>query len=271
MATTASAQEFGYYGDIGPEAYEWRSLGTNYAACCEGTEQSPINIVTCAAQFDKHLPKLKFQYPGKTSLSVTNNGHTVQANVPAGAGTLELGGVVFNLLQFHFHTPSEHTINGQHAPIEMHLVHKTPDGSNTAVVAVFILSGKENKGLGKIWSVLPDEVGDQASVAGFHLHKILPEVKKTSYRYMGSLTTPPCSEGVFWNLLSTPITMSGRQIDQFQAVFSGEEFPQGSARPTQPVQGRDVTTDDARRDCKHHHHDSDDDDDDRKGRKDGKD
>jgi carbonic anhydrase len=97
--------------------------------------------------------------------------------------------------------------------------------------------------LEKIWSLLPDEEGKQASVTGFHLKRILPPGKKTSYRYMGSLTTPPCSEGVFWNLLADPITMSPAQIAKFQAVFSGEEFPEGNARPTQALQGRQVTTD----------------------------
>lgn len=204
------------------------------------------------------MPRLNFHYPGRITLSVTNNGHTIQANVPDGGGTLELGGVMFNLLQFHFHTPSEHTINGEHAPIEMHLVHKTPDGAQTAVVAVFILHGRENKELQKIWEDLPTEEGEQASVAGFHLKKILPDGPRTSYRYMGSLTTPPCSEGVFWNLLATPITMSGAQIDKFQAVFSGEEFPTGNARPIQPLLGRQVTTDNARRHGEQHPHDGDD-------------
>jgi carbonic anhydrase len=245
MATFAlgtSAQEFGYHGDIGPEAHEWCSLGTNYAACCQGVEQSPINIVTSSAQWDKNLSALQFRLATGTTLHVTNNGHTVQANVPAGAGTLNLEGVEFNLSQFHFHTPSEHTVDGNHAPIEMHLVHKTADGTHTAVVAAFIVPGKENKELEKIWSVLPEEEGAQASVAGFNLKKILPG-KKNSYRYMGSLTTPPCSEGVFWNLLATPITMSTEQIDAFRQIFSGEDFPEGNARPTQSLQGRDVTTD----------------------------
>jgi len=239
LTVGAQAQHFGYSGDVGPE--DWCGLSPDYIACCGGVEQSPLTIVTRDAELERNLPKLKFHFPGETSLSVVNNGHTVQANVPAGA-TIEIGGLTYNLLQFHFHTPSEHTVDGDHAPIEMHLVHKTADGAHTAVVAAFIVPGKEHKELEKIWSVLPEEEGAQASVAGFNLKKILPG-KKTSYRYMGSLTTPPCSEGVFWNLLATPITMSTEQINAFREVFSGEDFPEGNARPTQPLQGRDVTTD----------------------------
>ena len=240
LIVTASAQEFGYHDPVGPQ--DWCSVSSDYAKCCEGTEQSPINVMTGVAQFAKHLPQLKFRYPGNTSVSVIHNGHSVQANVPAGAGTLNFGGMSFNLLQFHFHTPSEHTVDGQHAPIEMHLVHKTADGTATAVIAVFIVPGAENKELEKIWSVLPEEEGEQADVPAFHLHKLLPH-RTTTYRYMGSLTTPPCSEGIYWNLMSTPITMSPAQIAQFQAVFSGIDFPNGNARPVQPLQGREILTD----------------------------
>ena len=244
LACHTSAQEFGYHGDIGPEAVEWCNLSPSYGACCEGQEQSPINIVTSDARFEKTLSKLKFHFRGgPTSLNVVNNGHSVQANVAEGAGSLVVEGGIFNLLQFHFHTPSEHTVNGQHAPIEMHLVHKTVDGAHTAVVSVLVESGKEAKELQAIWNVLPDEENEQVTVNSFLLHKILPSGNGASYRYVGSLTTPPCSEGVFWIIMADPITMSPEQISQFQAVFSGEEFPQGNARPTQPLLGREIITD----------------------------
>jgi len=237
----ASAQEFGYHDPIGPS--DWCGLSTDNVACCGGGgQQSPIDIVPSAVQSEKKLPALRLHLAGTTTLDVENNGHTVQANVPTGAGILELNGTVYNLLQFHFHTPSEHTVNGQHAPIEMHMVHKTPDGSKTAVVGVFILPGRENKELQKIWSNLPDEEGEEIEVEGFSLHGIVPG-KKVTFRYAGSLTTPPCTEGVSWNLFATPITMSQSQIEEFQDVFSGEDFPNGNARPTQPLGNRVVTTD----------------------------
>jgi carbonic anhydrase len=112
----------------------------------------------------------------------------------------------------------------------------------TAVVGVFIEPGKQHKELEKIWANLPEEENEQIAVTGFHPHNILPG-KKSSFRYPGSLTTPPCTEGVSWNILSTPITMSVEQIEKFQGVFSGEEFPNGNARPTQPLGDRVVTTD----------------------------
>jgi carbonic anhydrase len=243
LTFSAHGQEFGYHGTVGPEAEEWCALGANYAACCQGTSQSPIDIITSDAEIDSKLPGLRFDYKGKVTLNVVNNGHTVQSNVPAGSGTLNLGGVVYDLQQFHFHTPSEHRVNGTHAPIEMHLVHKTPDGSQTAVVGVLIQPGKEDKELEKVWSVLPDEESEQATVTDFQLRAILPGGNGFSYRYPGSLTTPPCTEGVSWNLMANPITMSPAQIGKFQGVFSGEEFPQGNARPVQPLGTRKVVTD----------------------------
>src|SRR5688500_19016089 len=106
FTVSAQAQHFGYSADVGPT--DCCGISTDYAACCGGGEQSPLNIVTSAVQLEKNLPKLKYSFPGETSLSVVNNGHTVQANVAAGA-TIQIGGLSYNLLQFHFHTPSEHT------------------------------------------------------------------------------------------------------------------------------------------------------------------
>lgn len=241
LVLSASAQEFGYHDPIGPD--DWCTLSTDYAACCgAGGQQSPIDIITSALQFDKRLPALRITEAGVTTLDVLNNGHTVQANVPNGAGTLEVDGTLYNLLQFHFHTPSEHSVNGQHAPIEMHLVHKTADGAKTAVIGVFVVPGKEHKELEKIWSNLPDQENEEIEVDAFHLRKILPG-SNSSFRYGGSLTTPPCTEGVSWILFTTPVTMSGAQIEKFQDVFSGDEFPNGNARPTQPLMGRIISTD----------------------------
>jgi carbonic anhydrase len=245
LAAIAHAQQFGYSGHNGPEANEWCSLGTNYSACCGGAEQSPINIVTGDAALEKNLPKLKFHHPGSTPLRITNNGHTVQANVPAGA-TLEIDGLTYNLLQFHFHTPSEHTMNGRHAPIEMQLVHKTTDGAHAAVVGVFIVPGKKNDEMEKIWSVLPAKEGGTATAEKFRLKQLLPSGNLTSFRYNGSLTTPPCTEGIKWNLLVHSISMSDEQISQFKTLFSGREFPAGNARPAQALHGRRIVTDEKR-------------------------
>jgi carbonic anhydrase len=239
LTVTANAQEFGYSDTNGPE--DWCGISTNYQLCCDGKQQSPINIIPLTAKYDAALPALKFAFPQPVTLTVVNNGHSVQANVPAGGGTLDQSSTVFNLQQFHFHTRSEHALNGFHAPIEMHLVHKDATGA-TAVVGVFIVAGAANEELQKIWSNLPDTENEQITVNTFDLGKLLPTAL-TSYRYQGSLTTPPCTEQVSWTLLSTPITMSPQQIAQFTKLFSGAEFPQGNARPVQPIEGRVVSTD----------------------------
>jgi carbonic anhydrase len=239
-AATVKAQvEFGYGKENGPS--DWCSMDTTNVLCCEGKAQSPINIETAAAQYDSTLPPLGFTLAETASLTVVNNGHSIQANVPEGAATLQIGSTTYGLQQFHFHTSSEHTLNGFHAPMEMHLVHKDANGS-TAVAGVFIVPGGENAELAKIWSNLPDQENEQVAVTGFNLQKLLPAAT-ASFRYQGSLTTPPCSEGLAWSVLATPITMSPQQIGQFKSLFSGTEFPDGNARPVQPLQGRVVTTD----------------------------
>jgi carbonic anhydrase len=232
---------WGYHKPIGPE--NWSRLSPCNCQCADGGEQSPIDIVN-----PEHasLPPLMPSYGVVHDLLVENNGHEVRATIPSGEPadhvTLRIGTVEFRLVQFHFHTPSEHKVAGQEAPIEMHLVHKTP-GGRLAVVGVFIQPGEGNPELTKIWDRLPARKGQAVRIASFDLAGLLPP-SLASYRYAGSLTTPACGQGVQWNVLAGPITLTSEQIRKLQAIFYGnKDFPNGNRRPVQPLNGRTVVTD----------------------------
>lgn len=206
-----------------------------------GSEQTPIDIRSEDLTFVEHLPALGFSYGTKVTLDVFNNGSpgefaTVRANVPGGGGELTVAGVTYKLLQFHWHTPSEHELNGEKFPMEMHLVHQAADGT-LSVAGVWIKSGKENKELKKLFADLPAQPGEHRTLSRFNLTRLLPESLE-SYRYTGSLTTPNFDEGVRWVVLAEPIEMSEEQIAAFKQLF-----PDGNSREIQPLNGRAVLTD----------------------------
>jgi carbonic anhydrase len=221
-----------YTGATGPS--HWKSIDpTNYAACVDGTAQSPINIVK---PVKKDLVNLKFDYVASEA-GIFNNGHTVEAE-PLGSekSTVEINGSRYTFAQFHFHAPSEHEINGMHYPVEVHFVHKTDEGK-LAVVGVFIKAGKENAA----WKSFTDKItaatsDPEATKVEMDWLKLLPRLTQT-VRYDGSLTTPGCSEGVKWNVFTNAITMSQAQINQFTEAYSGNN------RPVQPLNNRIVTID----------------------------
>jgi carbonic anhydrase len=167
--------------------------------------------------------------------NIVNNGHSIQANVATG-GTLKTPTGDYMLKQFHFHSPSEHTYNGKHAAMEMHMVHADADG-NLAVVGVMIEEGAENKFFARIWPNIPAAKGGKTPVTGmgFGPADLLPTSRAT-YRYSGSLTTPPCSENVDWTMMQTPVTASAAQIAAFRNVMYHNN------RPTQPLNGRAIKT-----------------------------
>lgn len=210
-------------------------------ARAEGLAQSPIDIRAENVVVVDELPHLGFSYSKHTPLTVINTGSpdveaTVRAVLPAGAGRLTVDGVTYNFLQFHWHTPSEHRIEGEGTPMEMHLVHQAADGS-LLVVAVFIVQGERHPELDKIFANLPGAAGQTAAVADFNLRKLLPE-DDASFRYLGSLTTPPFTEGVRFVVLEQAISFSQKQIEAFMQLF-----PEGDSREVQPLNGRTVLTD----------------------------
>jgi carbonic anhydrase len=206
-----------------------------------GMAQSPIDLRSSEVTFVHRLAPIHFSYPRRADVMVTNTGSpdeeaTVRANVPPGAAFITLDGTRYDLQQFHWHTPSEHEINGRRSPMEMHLVHAAADGS-LLVIGVFIEKGRTNRTLEPIFDDLPENAGDTRDVAGVRIDKLLPH-DRSSYRYTGSLTTPPFTEGVRWIVLAHPITLSKHQIGAFRELFE-----EGNSREVQPLNGREVLSD----------------------------
>lgn len=206
-----------------------------------GAAQSPIDFRKDEITFVKRLPAIEFSYARRTDVTLVNTGSpdeeaTIRADVPAGAASLALVGVRYDLLQFHWHTPSEHELEGRRAPLEVHFVHRAADGS-LLVVGAFIEEGRHNRRFEGIFDVLPEHAGDTTQVPRVQLNGLLPRARK-SYRYDGSLTTPPFTEGVQWIVLAEPIRMSEEQIDAFR-----DQFEEGNSREVKPLNGRVVQSD----------------------------
>jgi carbonic anhydrase len=219
-----------YEGEEGPE--HWGELDADYASCSTGEEQSPIDISEADGA---DLTDIAFSYQTVSPIRLVNNGHTLQVNIPEGS-SIAFDGATYPLKQFHFHTPSEHTIDGRAEPMELHLVHIT-DGGEIAVVGVMLAEGEENVALQPVFAAMPATAGPEVEVDGsIDLAALLPTVQ-TTYRYSGSLTTPPCTEGVHWLVMTEPMTVSTTQIETFRAVF------EMNARPVQPLDERTVNED----------------------------
>ncbi len=231
MIALADEIHWGYSGDAGPA--NWGALSPDYSLCADGSAQSPIDIRNASAL---DLVDIDFRY-GESANNIFNNGHTIQVNVDAGSGIV-YNGISYNLLQFHFHAPSEHTIDGTAAPMEIHFVHQDPNSGALAVVGVMLSAGEDDSAAyAAVLDHLPEQAGEpEAMGEALELATLLPEARRF-YTYQGSLTTPPCSEIVRWLLLDTPMTLSAAQIDAFTAIFDG------NARPTQPRGKRDLLRD----------------------------
>lgn len=215
---------WGYEGESGPE--HWGMMDRANAMCSEGRSQSPIDITGAHSM---GLQAIEFNYKPIASPEVVNNGHTIQVNYANGSYVV-IGGKRYDLLQFHFHTPAENLIDGYRAPMSAHLVHKSGDGQ-LAVVGVKIDVGADNAFLAPVWSVMPTKLGKAAANATLDINQFLPE-NKSYYNFSGSLTTPPCSEGVSWNVMKTRVTVSNAQLDALKKLFPM------NARPVQPLNDR---------------------------------
>jgi carbonic anhydrase len=222
--STDGAAHWGYEGAEGP--MHWAALSAGFATCASGRQQSPVDLSDPVA--GTH-PAYSVAYaPIRPTLR--NNGHTIQVDYPEGS-TLTIGGESFTLLQYHFHAPSEHTLNGRHFPMELHLVHRGANG--LAVLGVMIREGARNEGYAALLDNLPGGSGEQRPLAAEHrAETLLPAQIGGVYRYQGSLTTPPCSEEVSWHVLADPVELSTEQIAQFRRVFAM------NSRPVQPLAGR---------------------------------
>jgi carbonic anhydrase len=218
----AGAPHWSYDGATGPT--HWAELDPANAACGVGGAQSPIDLSN--AMRVAALPGLDPAY-GATKVKITNNGHTFQVNVDKGS-SLTIAGKRYDLQQFHFHTPSEHTIDGKSFPMELHFVHQAADKS-LAVVGVMLTEGNPNVTLSKFWERLPKNPGDVDTGVSIDLKDLLPRALDDYFTYSGSLTTPPCAETVRWIVLKQPIQLAKSQIAMFRSVFAM------NARPTMPL------------------------------------
>jgi len=218
-------KSYGYGADNGPE--KWGQLSDKYAICESGDMQSPIDLAGANAKGEVALDVNYSAGP----LTVSNKGLTVQADFAAGS-SMTSGGTKFNLIQIHFHTPSEHAVSGKRYPLTGHFVHAT-EGGKLGVLGVMFEVGAANPELAKILAAAPAEKSEPAAVAGVTIdpNGMLPD-DQSVYRYMGSLTTPPCSEGVNWHVLRDPITASADQIAAFEKLMGD------SARPVRALNNR---------------------------------
>lgn len=219
-----------YEGEEGPE--HWGSLKPEYALCSTGKTQSPVDIV---GAYSTDIHDIRFDYRA-SALNIFNNGHTIEVNYDAGS-SITYKGVTYNLRQFHFHHPSEHTIEGVATPLEVHFVHQDADG-NLAVVAVMLTEGDAtNEAFAAVFDHLPAEESEVETLdASVNAAAMLPE-SAIYFTYTGSLTTPPCSEGVRWFVMQEPVALSAEQIEAFSAIF------ELNARPVQPLNARDLLLD----------------------------
>ena len=228
--TTEHKAHWSYLGDTGPQ--HWGDLSADNIQCKIGSNQSPINLKDKAGVGAAGLPQLDIHYLD-VPLKIINNGHTVQVNYPLGS-YIEVGGHRYELLQFHFHTPSEHQKDGFNYPMEVHLVHKDGEG-HLAVIGVIFQEGEENPQIQTLLENLPKEIGKQEIHRGASINPVMFIPANTDfYKYSGSLTTPPCSEGVYWMVFKHPIEASMEQIERLKEVM-GE-----NNRPVQKLNSRSL-------------------------------
>lgn len=226
VAYAGGKAHWGYTGNTGPA--HWGKLSEKFIACSTGRNQSPINL-TGMVQAD--LADIKFNYR-RVTLKILNNGHTIEAKYAKGS-RISVDRHTYELLQFHFHSPSENHINGRSFPLEAHLVHADKKG-NLAVVAVMFVEGKSNPFIDTLWKHMPAKAGTENSVPNIRINvmDLLP-ANKAYYRYNGSLTTPPCSEGVRWMVMKNPVEISRAQGKKFHSTMRVD-----NNRPVQPLNAR---------------------------------
>ncbi|MFH1555275.1 MAG: carbonic anhydrase family protein [Pseudomonadota bacterium] len=223
-AMADSSVHWTYEGHGGPG--EWGQLAGDFKTCQVGSQQSPIDLdSSVATELHPVVPAWKPQM-----FKVINNGHTIQADAPAVASSLTLGDTRYELRQFHFHAPSEHALGGQRTAMEAHFVHAAPTGG-LAVIGVFMTAGKKNDAFATVMAAAPKAEGATMLKDAMDISAFLP-ADRSLYRYEGSLTTPPCSEVVDWNVFAKSIEVAQADIDTFRAIFPM------NARPLQAVNRR---------------------------------
>lgn len=221
-----------YEGPAGAE--HWGDLDPSYVDCKVGKEQSPIDIQNAQKA---GLPPIQFEYESAPLKYLTNNGYTIRVNyhdAPGAGSFLIVGGERYQLTQFHFHHPSEEYFHGKPYDMEVHFMHESSDGK-VAGVTVFLKAGRANLTIQQIWDHMPMTEGKEEEIPGVELNPdgLMPH-NAAYYTYMGSLTAPPCTEGVTWFVLKIPVDISAEQINAFSKLYPHD------VRPLQPLNGRVV-------------------------------
>ena len=222
----AQASKWSYTGETGADY--WGELDPEFQACNLGKAQSPINLES-SVSFDSGSLELNYQ---DTPLKIVNNGRTIRVDYEPGSNLI-LDGKIYELLQFHFHQPSEHLISGKALDMEAHFVHQNQATGDLVVLAVLMSEGEINQALDRVWDKIPyGDKEEEASDLIINASNLLPENIGQYYRYQGSLTTPPCSEIVTWLVLKQPVEISKLQISRFLEVIGT------NARPVQALNNR---------------------------------
>lgn len=224
-AKIGQATAWSYDGKTGP--LNWAKLNPEYASCDAGHNQSPINIDKTLPSAIKPLKTLQ-RFPAS---NIINDGRTLQINFKEG-NIVVVDGMVYKMKQMHFHLPSENTIHGKSYPLEAHFLHADAKG-NLAMIAVMFEEGAENKAISRIWEQLPSQIDKPMPLKSRTLPSELIPQNKPYYRFSGSLTTPPCTEGVVWIVMKTPMTISKAQLASFKEVMH-----ENNNRPIQALNGR---------------------------------
>jgi carbonic anhydrase len=208
-----------YSGDDGPEF--WGLLSQDYALCSQGKDQSPVNLPSTLLP-PEELSHLQIGYASSRG-TLRDNGHTIVVELN-GNNELIVDEESYELVQFHFHAQSEHQVDKEHYPLELHLVHTSSSGG-LAVLGVFVAEGEHNESLAEVFQAMSEASGDPLPLeTQLDLPTLVP-AEITGWNYPGSLTTPPCTEGVHWNVLATPLTASAAQIGAFSALHAGSNRP----------------------------------------------
>ncbi len=216
-----------YDEETGP--HQWHCLTSEFEVCGNGKRQTPIDITT---SIKADLPPLKFDYR-PIPLVIENNGHTIQVTADTG-GVLKVGENSYQLLQFHSHTPSENAINGKRFDMVIHFVHQNIHGQLAVVSTLLEVGSTTNSAIDTLWKFMPQTPGEpQQHDIQIDINQLLPK-EREYFTFEGSLTTPPCTEGVKWILLKQPLSISAAQLAQYRALY-----PE-NARPLQPLNGREI-------------------------------
>ena len=231
QSPTATAKaEWSYSGATGPE--NWASLSPEYAACGNGKEQSPINIER-PTQTTNANPLVKYT---ATEATVVNSGHDIGLVSPPG-NEMTVGGTPYEVESSHVHLPSENLLNGKQFDGEFHFKQVSADHKYT-VFTLFVTTGAANPAWQPFIDAANVPVGDtNGKKVSINWSQLVPSTLRSTIQFPGSLTTPPCTEGVTWLVAPTPITMSKSQLDTLRAVYNNND------RPTQPLNGRPIQQD----------------------------